>query len=226
MASLRIVRPAKAKQEDTISKLKQLNEEANHYFSLLQAEIEKLGIERRRRPSVELHTALNLVNALAGKSKSLHQTAERSSLVITKNLAKSLVAEEEEENTSAATASSDECGPDEAAAPPTSNTAVNWDQDFAKVPSLSTELEKPYIPFSTYTIPPKILEARMALDEENENKMWNHTYYIDSKGEGVKVHYCKSLEDCEKVLPQFLDEEAVGFDMEWLFPERSKTSIR
>ncbi|KAI5857992.1 ribonuclease H-like domain-containing protein [Tricharina praecox] len=187
--------------------------------------MEKLGLERRKRPSAELHTALNLVNALAGNAIALHQKAERSSLVIARNLAKSLAAEEAGE-TLTAMESPGECVPIEVVKPLISSPRVNWDQDFAKVPSLSTEPEKPYIPFSMYHIPPKILEVKMALAEENENKSWNHTYYVDSKGEGVKVHVCKSLEDCEKVLPQFLDEEVVGFDLEWVFPERNKTSIR
>lgn len=218
-------RLAKAKQEDTLSKIKQLSEEVNQFFPQLQVELEKLGLERRKRPSAELHTALNLVNALAGSSIALHQAAERSSLAVAKNLAKSLTAEEEG-GKSVGTESLDKGVSEETVDPPTSNPRVDWDQDFAKLLSPSTEPEKPYIPLSKYNIPPKILEVKMALDDENENKMWNHTHYVNSKGEKVEVHYCKTLEDCEKVLPRFLDEEVVGFDLEWIFPERSKTSIR
>ncbi|KAA8913513.1 ribonuclease H-like domain-containing protein [Sphaerosporella brunnea] len=75
-------------------------------------------------------------------------------------------------------------------------------------------------------MPERILKIKQALPDSNVNKLWSHTYYTNPEGKGVDVHYCKTIEDCERVIPLFMDDKVVGFDMEWVFPERSATSIR
>jgi hypothetical protein len=54
------------------------------------------------------------------------------------------------------------------------------------------------------------------------SKFWQYTMYRGPRGEKVKVHYCKSKETTENVARLFLDEEVVGFDMEWK-PQASAT---
>ena len=53
---------------------------------------------------------------------------------------------------------------------------------------------------------------------------WHFTLYQGPGGDGdkVKVHYCKNKETTEKIAQLFLDEEVIGFDIEWR-PNSSKT---
>ena len=46
---------------------------------------------------------------------------------------------------------------------------------------------------------------------------WHFTLYQGPRGDNdkVKVHYCKNKETTEKVAQMFLDQEIVGFDIEW-----------
>ena len=46
---------------------------------------------------------------------------------------------------------------------------------------------------------------------------WQFTLYQGPGGDTdkVKVHYCKNKEATEKVAQLFLDEEVIGFDIEW-----------
>ena len=46
---------------------------------------------------------------------------------------------------------------------------------------------------------------------------WHFTLYQGPGGgnDRVKVHYCKSKETTEKIAQLFLDEDVVGFDLEW-----------
>ena len=86
--------------------------------------------------------------------------------------------------------------------------------------------EPPYTPLTAYTIPETLFDFKLSLPDDDPGKFWNHSFYTNSEGKGVKVHYCKTIEDSERVLQEFMHERVVGFDMEWIFPQRSKTSIR
>ena len=46
---------------------------------------------------------------------------------------------------------------------------------------------------------------------------WHFTLYQGPGGDKdkVKVHYCKSKETTEKIAQLFLNEEVIGFDIEW-----------
>lgn len=44
---------------------------------------------------------------------------------------------------------------------------------------------------------------------------WHYNFYEGPRGEKVKLHYCKSKETTERVAHLFLDQEVVGFDIEW-----------
>ncbi len=52
---------------------------------------------------------------------------------------------------------------------------------------------------------------------------WHFSLYQGPGGDGdkVKVHYCKNKETTEKIAQLFLDEEVIGFDIEWR-PKSSK----
>lgn len=46
-------------------------------------------------------------------------------------------------------------------------------------------------------------------------KHWSYRLYRGPNGEKVKIHYCKTRNDTESVARLFLNEEVVGFDIEW-----------
>ncbi|KAF8543589.1 ribonuclease H-like domain-containing protein [Trichophaea hybrida] len=217
----------KATQDNTILRIRQISEVANEHFSQLQAELEKLRAERRKRTQAELRQAMDLVIDITERAEMLFKAAGRTSEILIKNLGKQVaddVAEIPDKETASASPDSwvaedetvDDIGPS-----PTTTAS----EDCAVDPSTPKD-ESPYIPMSSYIIPPKVLEVKKALADDNPNKWWNHTLYVNSEGKGIDVHYCKTIEECEKVLPQFLNEKVVGFDMEWVYPQRNKTSIR
>lgn len=77
------------------------------------------------------------------------------------------------------------------------------------------EKEEPYVPLE-FTIPQEVIERKLALQDDDAKKFWSHMDYKGEDGKELVVHYCKTLEDCEKHLPQYLEQKVVGFDMEWV----------
>ena len=50
----------------------------------------------------------------------------------------------------------------------------------------------------------------------NSKKIWwSHELYRGPENTQVKILYCKTKEESEKVAQQFLEEPVIGFDMEW-----------
>ncbi|KAE8389719.1 ribonuclease H-like domain-containing protein [Aspergillus alliaceus] len=47
------------------------------------------------------------------------------------------------------------------------------------------------------------------------HRFWSHRMYKTPDGNDISVHYCKTLESAESVAKHFLDDEVLGFDMEW-----------
>ncbi|KAI4138277.1 MAG: hypothetical protein LQ341_004741, partial [Variospora aurantia] len=72
----------------------------------------------------------------------------------------------------------------------------------------------------------RIPEARMRECLHAEVAYWQYTLYEGPKGEKVKVHYCTSLETSERIAKLFLNESAIGFDIEWKPQATAKEGIR
>ncbi|KAL8986857.1 MAG: hypothetical protein Q9177_003883 [Variospora cf. flavescens] len=72
----------------------------------------------------------------------------------------------------------------------------------------------------------RIPEARMRECLHVEAAYWQYTLYEGPKGEKVKVHYCTSLETSERIAKLFLNESAIGFDIEWKPQATAKEGIR
>ncbi|KAL9020252.1 MAG: hypothetical protein Q9185_002535 [Variospora sp. 1 TL-2023] len=72
----------------------------------------------------------------------------------------------------------------------------------------------------------RIPEARMRECLHAEAAYWQYTLYEGPKGEKVKVHYCRSLETSERIAKLFLNESAIGFDIEWKPQATAKEGIR
>ena len=79
--------------------------------------------------------------------------------------------------------------------------------------------EEPYAPLS-FQIPTDELIRIVALKETNKLRVWSHTLYLHEDRK-ITVEYCTSFQEFETAAQKFLNEKAVGFDMEWL-PRPSK----
>ena len=66
-----------------------------------------------------------------------------------------------------------------------------------------------------YHMPAKTLaDAKLACPSTRAS-YWQYTLYQSPTGEKVKVHYCKSKATTERIAQLFVDEEVLGFDIEW-----------
>lgn len=65
----------------------------------------------------------------------------------------------------------------------------------------------------------RIPEARLREIREDSLKgaktFWLHTLYRGPDCKRVEVYYCQNKEDSERIALKFLDQEVIGFDIEW-----------
>lgn len=68
-----------------------------------------------------------------------------------------------------------------------------------------------------FHIPQAKLRNAMLAEPTSAASFWHFTLYQGPGGDKdkVKVHYCKNKEVTEKIAQLFLDEEVIGFDIEW-----------
>ncbi|OJJ36853.1 hypothetical protein ASPWEDRAFT_431801 [Aspergillus wentii DTO 134E9] len=57
-------------------------------------------------------------------------------------------------------------------------------------------------------------------------KFWSHRLHKGSNEKAIVVHYCKSLRNTEEVAKLFLQDEIIGFDMEWKAQASSTDGIQ
>ena len=79
--------------------------------------------------------------------------------------------------------------------------------------------EEPYVPL-TYGIPLEDFTRLSSLNDESKLKYWTYDLYRHEEKQ-VSVECCTTLEEFETAAQKFLEEKAIGFDMEWL-PRPSK----
>lgn len=84
--------------------------------------------------------------------------------------------------------------------------------EFAK-PLGWTELS--YIPL-TYHISEQTLLKKFSLKENSPLRYWCYDLYTSAAGEKVNVHYCKTIEEFNRVAELFLNDKVLGFDLEWV----------
>lgn len=68
-----------------------------------------------------------------------------------------------------------------------------------------------------FHIPKAKLEIAVNATPPSPSAYWQHTLYRGPGGDKdtVKVHYCKNKENAETIAQLFLEEEVIGFDLEW-----------
>lgn len=61
---------------------------------------------------------------------------------------------------------------------------------------------------------------------QNDQIYWQYSLYQGPSGERIKIHYCKSKENSEDIAKLFLNEEVIGFDIEWKQAATAEHGIR
>ena len=82
-----------------------------------------------------------------------------------------------------------------------------------------------------YQISPSLFETARASFAGSNQSFWSHTMYkskaVDGSEQNVKVHYCTSRHTMEDVCKKhFMNEEVLGFDLEWLPCAKSEGGAR
>lgn len=77
-----------------------------------------------------------------------------------------------------------------------------------------------------YRIKNTDLEGASRPDQNTKMLHWEYTLYRGPIGEKVKVHYCKTKADAERIARLFFDEELLGFDIEWKPSATAKEGIK
>lgn len=73
-----------------------------------------------------------------------------------------------------------------------------------------------------YHIPEKNMADAKSASPGTRASYWQYLLYRGPNGEKIKVHYCRSKATTERIAQLFLNEEIVGFDIEWK-PQASAT---
>jgi hypothetical protein len=205
-------RPQKSAQ--ATSAVVRASEEAEISWAKLEAELRTLG-RQRKSSAVEILEALDVVDRISRQLSQLRTTADEASSLLLRDLAHSV--EQMESRTLRESVS----------ALPSVNSTVGTEVQPSEAteekgdPKTADEHEPQLIPCSSYHIPKKVLETKMSLADGDVQKWWSPRFYVNKEGKCPDIYYCKSLESCERILPVFLDQKLLGFDMEWVYPTRT-----
>nr|XP_036578439.1 3'-5' exonuclease [Colletotrichum truncatum]KAF6785682.1 3'-5' exonuclease [Colletotrichum truncatum] len=78
-----------------------------------------------------------------------------------------------------------------------------------------------------FQIPPKAFHEAKSAPEGSSESFYTYTLYRRPSGDGdeqkVKVHYCRSKHTMERVCQYFLNDDVLGFDLEW-YPDANRNS--
>lgn len=66
-----------------------------------------------------------------------------------------------------------------------------------------------------YRISEVLLREALEKSAEDQPTYFSCDMFRNSKGERLPIHYCKSYQASERVAAMFLEEEVIGFDLEW-----------
>lgn len=77
-----------------------------------------------------------------------------------------------------------------------------------------------------FRMPDSVFEVAFPAGQDQEPKYWDYALYRSPLGEKVKVHYCKTKADTERIARLFFDEEVIGFDIEWVPNVPAKEGIK
>ena len=100
--------------------------------------------------------------------------------------------------------------------------------DPSRYVTLSGARKPPFRGPRGYHIPSAKFSRALVSPLNSAASYWQYTLYQGSGGpaEKVKVHYCTTKESMEIAAQQFLDEDVIGFDIEWVCYSRSADGIK
>lgn len=87
---------------------------------------------------------------------------------------------------------------------------------------IEIDIEEQFV--HTFNIPEKDYRDAVMASPSSTAAFWSHSLYKSPQGQGIRIHYCKSLETAETQLQHFLNEPVLGFDLEWEQYARLETS--
>ena len=104
-----------------------------------------------------------------------------------------------------------------------STPIVREDPAYTIVPS-----EEPFRSPCGFHIPRSKFENALNSRPGSAASYWQYTLYEgpDEEKQKVKLHYCKSKESTEAISHLFLNEEVIGFDIEWMTQAKSTDGIK
>lgn len=79
---------------------------------------------------------------------------------------------------------------------------------------------------STFRIPKEVLQRVKDATPGTKDSFWSYKLYVGPQNTQVKVHYCKSKNTTERVAQYFLNNEILGFDIEWNCDSTRKSGIK
>ncbi|MCJ1262066.1 hypothetical protein MMC22_001935 [Lobaria immixta] len=113
----------------------------------------------------------------------------------------------------------------EALNPLTSTDQVDVHQEKTQFEDVGASEESLHGPLDFRIPKSKLREIRQA-SLEGKKIFWQYTLYQGPGGKTVEVHYCQSKEASERIAQLFLDQEVVGFDIEWKQHASANDGIR
>ncbi|TKA78539.1 hypothetical protein B0A49_01644 [Cryomyces minteri] len=90
----------------------------------------------------------------------------------------------------------------------------NGSQEQGTAEELGQSSQEEHIPL-TFQIPAQELKNAMQVSRSSGAAFWKHSLYRGPDGRKIKVHYCRNKEDSETVAQLFLNQDTLGFDLEW-----------
>ncbi|KAL4865977.1 ribonuclease H-like domain-containing protein [Aspergillus spectabilis] len=101
----------------------------------------------------------------------------------------------------------------------TTRTAVSVDQCSAGfIKSQKTVLEA--------SVTSKQVSSSSQTIKQSAAKYWSHILHKNKDGKDITIHYCKTLEDTEKIAHHFLSDTVIGLDLEWKSQASATDSIQ
>jgi exonuclease 3'-5' domain-containing protein 2 len=77
-----------------------------------------------------------------------------------------------------------------------------------------------------YQIPQDVLQKAKDAAPGTKESFWSYKMYLGPENQEVKVHYCRSKNTTESVAQYFVNEEVLGFDIEWKLEATKNSGIK
>lgn len=115
--------------------------------------------------------------------------------------------------------------PLEALNPLTSKDRVAAHKESSQLEDVEASEESLHGPLN-FRIPKTSLREIQQASLKGKKTFWQHTLYQRPDGKRIEVHYCQSKDASERIAQLFLDQDVVGFDIEWKMHATANEGVR